>query len=144
LRPRRPEDIGGSSGGGVLYTSFHALARNAYPNGSLPRMMWRQRMGDDFKGDAKCRAEFQQVITQTFHLGLSHEAGTPNEPSALLPLSHYSPIRGLVIAKSRNSSQALYTHFDARGDCAWLGHGPSPGTRRADAPVHRRSISAGC
>jgi hypothetical protein len=115
--------VGGSSGGGVLYNAFQGLARSTYPDSPLTRMLWRQRMGDNFKGDGNCRAEYQQTITQLVHLGRSHEAGTAAEPSALLPLYHFAPIRGLVIAKSEQSEDALYTRFDARGDCAFLGHG---------------------
>lgn len=115
--------VGGSSGGGNLFPAFHALVRSTYPDGPLPRMLWRQRMGDDFKGDGKCRAVYTQTNAQLFHLGLSHEADTPDSPGSLLPPHHYAPIRGMVIGRSDPSSNGLYTHFDARGDCFLLGHG---------------------
>lgn len=115
--------VGGSSGGGELYNSFHALVRSTYPEGPLSRMLWRQRMGDDFKGDGKCRALYTQTVTQLFHLGMSHETGTESSPDAMLPSYHYAPIRGLVIGRSNSTANGLYTHFDARGDCFLLGHG---------------------
>lgn len=115
--------VGGSSGGGLPYPSFYALARNVYPDGDLPAMLWRQRMGDNYVGGGVCRAQYQQVVTQLFHLGLTHKKNVPNEGSSLLPLHHFSPIRGMVVSRSAATTDALYSHFDARGDCAWLGHG---------------------
>lgn len=115
--------VGGSSGGGELYPAFHALVRSTYPDGALSRMLWRQRMGDNFMGDGKCRALYTQTMTQLFHLGMSHEPGTQDSPGLLLPPHHYAPVRGMVVGRSSSFANGLYTHFDARGDCFLLGHG---------------------
>lgn len=117
------EIIGGSSGGGQQYPAFAGLFRYVYPDGKLTKMLWRQRMGDNFKGDGKCRAEYYQVNAQLFMFGSSHSNDAANEPSSILPLSHYDPNRGLVIARSSaDPNPSLYTHFDARGDAFMLGH----------------------
>jgi hypothetical protein len=63
-------------------------------------------------------------MSQLFLLGGNH-GDAVKEPGALgsdYPLYHYSPWRGLVLARSSRNTTALYTHFDARGDCFNLGH----------------------
>jgi hypothetical protein len=76
-------------------------------------------------GDGVCRALYQQVITQTYLFGSNHNAGVAkdsNEVGTSLALHYYSKIRGIVISKSSRTANALYTRFDARGDCFVLGH----------------------
>lgn len=116
--------IGHSSGGAQeSYPASIGLFRWVYPNGALPAMLWKLRMGNDYRGDGICRAEFQQTITQLMLFGGTHDAGTPSEPSAVVPRNHYDPIRGIVVTRSSSTpNPSLYTHFDARGDAFMLGH----------------------
>jgi hypothetical protein len=103
----------------------HGLIRYAFPNGSLPAMIWRQRMGANMKGDGKCRAVYLQIYMQLFLTGGNHASGAALDQSSIgtkYPLFSYCPRRGIVIARSDASSQALYTHFDARPDAFLLGH----------------------
>jgi hypothetical protein len=82
-------------------------------------------MGRDFMGDGVCRALYQQVITQTYLFGSNHDTGVAkdsNEVGTSLALHYYSKVRGIVISKSSRTANALYTRFDARGDCFGLGH----------------------
>lgn len=82
-------------------------------------------MGDDFKGEGVCRAVWTQVALQQFYLGGNHPESAARDISGLnddIPSYHFSPYRGLVIARSENTPSALYTHFDARGECFNLGH----------------------
>jgi hypothetical protein len=63
-------------------------------------------------------------MSQVFLLGGNHENAVkdPGTLGAAFPLYHYSPWRGLVLARSSRSTNALYTHFDGRGDCFYVGH----------------------
>lgn len=120
--------VGHSSGGGLLYPSFYALARYSYPDGAVPTMLWRQRMGGDFKDGNPCRITYHQTMMQMAVLGGEHSS-TAESPANLtgsaaqeFPLSLYGPRRGLLIARTSLSEDALYAHFDGRPDAFFPGH----------------------
>lgn len=121
--------IGHSSGGGVLYPAWTSLFRYVYRDGPLPQMIWRHRMGDDFKNNNPCRIQwFQDMTPMTIFGGEHGNATRASSPAGLgeylkhFPLSYYSPRRGLLIARSSESENALYIHFDARPDSFFPGH----------------------
>ncbi|KAI0562287.1 hypothetical protein FGB62_62g161 [Gracilaria domingensis] len=122
--------VGHSSGGGISYPAWAALFKYAYPDGALPQMVWKQRMGKDFKNNNPCRIQWGQVLTHVTVLGLEHGTSTYAEsPQGLeseflqhFPLSYFSPRRGLLIARSSEAENAIYMHFDARPDAFLVGH----------------------
>lgn len=121
--------IGHSSGGGVLYPAWTSLFRYVYRDGPLSQMIWRHRMGDDFKNNNPCRIQwFQDMMPMTIFGGEHGTVTRASSPEGLgeylkyFPLSYYSPRRGLLIARSSESENALYIHFDARPDSFFPGH----------------------
>lgn len=121
--------VGHASGGGNFYQAFHALARYVYPDGPLPQMMWRQRMGSEFINNAPCRIQWHQTVVQMAILGGEHamEAGDspgtlPSSVSSLFQKSFYASRRGLLIGRSSLDEDAIYMHFDARPDAFFVGH----------------------
>ncbi|KAI0557520.1 hypothetical protein FGB62_292g06 [Gracilaria domingensis] len=122
--------VGHSSGGGISYPAWAALFKYAYPDGALPQMVWKQRMGKSFKNNNPCRIQWGQNIMHVTVLGMEHGTSTYAEsPQGLeeefakhFPLSYFSPRRGLLIARSSQAEDALYVHFDARPDAMFPGH----------------------
>lgn len=122
--------MGHASGGGTGYAAYAALFRYVYPNGALPNMIWRQRMGNDFKNGNPCRIDWFQYLTQIAFMGDEHGTVTDAEsPQGLqpafaqqFPLSYYAPRRGLLIARASMDEEAAYLHFDARPDSFYPGH----------------------
>eukprot|EP00178_Gracilaria_changii_P008456 TRINITY_DN256_c0_g1_i1.p1 TRINITY_DN256_c0_g1~~TRINITY_DN256_c0_g1_i1.p1 ORF type:complete len:1201 (-),score=127.86 TRINITY_DN256_c0_g1_i1:1642-5244(-) len=121
--------MGHSSGGGLLYPAWTSLFRYVYPEGPLPQMIWRHRMGQEFRNNNPCRIQWFQDLTPMVILGGEHgTATTASSPQGLgqhlehFPLSYYSPRRGLLIARSSELEDAIYVHFDARPDSFLPGH----------------------
>lgn len=122
--------VGHSSGGGMSYPAWAALFKYAYPDGALPQMVWKQRMGPDFKNNKPCRISWNQNAMHVAILGLEHGSSTfAQSPQGLeeehllhFPMSYFSPRRGLVIARSSEAETAQYIHFDARPDAMFPGH----------------------
>ena len=119
--------IGHSSGGGSLYPANYGLFLYAYPNSELTKMMWAQRMGMMFNSQ-KCRIWWHQTMMQLAILGGEHSinyespSGLPANLREHFALSIFHPRRGIVVARSDLSTDALYFHFDARPDTIFLGH----------------------
>lgn len=119
--------IGHAAGGGILYNSYVALFKYAFPDGQLPAMLWRQRFGD-YKNNKPCRIFWLQSVLQLAFLGGEHTstaASPQNLPTSLkkhFKMSYYTLRRGLLIARSSLSDRATYMHFDARPDAFFLGH----------------------
>lgn len=120
--------MGHSSGGGLSYPAHIALFRYAYPNGTLPNMLWRMRMGADFRNNFPCRIEWHQNMVQLSILGDEHGNGAESmqgmtdSDKALIPTSFYGPRRGLLIARNSHSEDATLLHFDARPEAFLPGH----------------------
>ena len=122
--------LGHSAGGGLPYPGATAFFRYVYPNSPLAILLWRQRMGDNFVNTKKCRINFFQDFIQRSILGGEHgsasAAGTLEqlEPafSKSIPLSFYTPRRGLLIARANLEENAVYVHYDARPDAFLVGH----------------------
>lgn len=120
--------VGHSGGGGLVYPTFYALARYSYPDGPVPAMLWRQRMGGEFKENSPCRITFHQTMMQMAILGGEHTssaespAGLTGIAAQAFPLSMYGPRRGLLVARTGLGEDALYAHLDARPDAFFPGH----------------------
>lgn len=123
--------IGHASGGGLSYPAYTALFRYVYSDGVLPGMQWKQRHGDDFKNGKPCRTDWYQNMVQMAILGGEHNealttAGSPQgltaEEKEMLPLSYFTPRRGLLIARNGWSERDSFVHFDARPDAFFPGH----------------------
>lgn len=122
--------LGHASGGGTLYPAHMALFRYAYPDGVLPNMLWRLRMGSTFKNNDPCRIEWHQNMVQLAILGGEHGPVTNAESlsglsaahQAQIPTSFYGPRRGLLIARNSLSENSILLHFDARADAFYPGH----------------------
>ena len=125
------ELVGHSSGGGLGYPAFVGLFRYAYPDGPLPRMVWAQRFGREFRNN-ECRIYWTQTMTQLVIFGDEHLDGrnaVPDSPETLpaevkkdFPLAYVSARRGLIIGRASYSQRASYFHLDARPDSFLLGH----------------------
>lgn len=127
------ELVGHASGGGLLYPSYVALIRYAYPNGVLSGLAWTQRFGKSMD-NSKCRISWTQTMMQVAVLGGEHSKtseniGLPDAPEHLpldarkhFPLSFVAPRRGLVIMRGSISERAIYVHLDARPDSYFVGH----------------------
>ncbi len=119
--------IGHSSGGGHLYPANYAMFLYTYPNSTLTKMMWAQRMGLLFTS-TNCRIFWHQTMMQMAIMGGEHTidyespSGIPDEVKQYFKLSMYHPRRGILVARSDWSANALYFHFDARPDAVFLGH----------------------
>ncbi|KAI0559397.1 hypothetical protein FGB62_154g116 [Gracilaria domingensis] len=121
--------MGHSSGGGLLYPAWTSLFRYIYPKGPLSQMIWKHRMGQEFRNNNPCRIQWFQDLTPMLLLGGEHGTTTPaSSPQGLgeylehFPLSYYSARRGLLIARSSGDEDAIYIHFDARPDSFFPGH----------------------
>lgn len=122
--------IGHASGGGESYAAYAALFRYVFPDGALPNMLWRQRMGQEFKSKNPCRIYWGQYLTQLAFMGDEHGSvtdaespqGLPKHLSQHIPLSYFAPRRGLLIARTGLSEKDTYIHFDARPDAFFPGH----------------------
>lgn len=121
------EIVGHAAGGGHAYTAYAAFFRYVYPDGELPNMLWRHRMGTTFRGNT-CRTEFYQNMMQSTILGGEH-ATIAESPQGLtqnsqdnMAMSYYAPRRGLLIARNGFQEDDLYMHFDARPDAFFAGH----------------------
>lgn len=122
--------IGHASGGGISYRAWSGLFRYVYPNGPLPSMVWRQRMGEGFQNFRPCRIDWYQNQMQLSILGGEHGTSTAAQSpvglqesfSRHFPLSYYAPRRGLLIARAGLGEDQVYMHFDARPDAFLPGH----------------------
>lgn len=116
--------IGHASGGGHGYATFLGLFKYMYPKGELPSLLWRLRMGN-FVNRAPCRIEWRQSLQQLLYLGGEHSSNVssadelPKKFRAHIPLSIYSPKRGLLIMRNSYSAQSTYVHFDVRTDAVF-------------------------
>lgn len=123
--------VGHGAGGGILFPTYVALFRYVYPQGILPNMFWRNRMGHKFENDKPCRIDWYQHMMYFTVLAYDHDesistaispAELPLEIQKKLPLSFYAPRRGLVIMRNSWDENAAYVHFDARPDAFIAGH----------------------
>ena len=124
--------VGHASGGGLHYPSYVGLLLYSYPYGVLPKMLWAQRFGKEFKNTPTCRIWWTQTMTQLAFFGSEHKkisgsiidspSKLPDRYKSLFPLSYVTTRRGLIICRSSHSSKASYLHFDARIDSIFLGH----------------------
>jgi hypothetical protein len=118
--------IGHSSGdgGGKQYQSFIALARYAFPNGPLAKMLWKGNWGSTHS----CSWRMQTALDVSI-FGGDHAPDAASSPQALrgaggstLALSAYGRERGLLIARSSIKETALFIHLNGRHDAWFPGH----------------------
>ncbi len=107
----------GSSNG---YPSIFAAFRWAYPQNPLANHLWRWQIGADYR-----QALRAQSTTDLLAFPVDFDAADPavtDRAKLGLPLAANYPERGLQIARSDWTDQALYVHFDARADAFFNGH----------------------
>lgn len=123
--------MGHGSGGGILFPTYVAFFRYVYPKGILPVMFWRNRMGNDFMDNNPCRIDWYQHMMFFTIMAAEHDESVTSAISASefpkteqdkLPLSFFSPRRGLVIMRNDWKEESAYIHFDARPDAFIVGH----------------------
>ena len=122
--------IGHGAGGGATYPGATAFFRYVYPDSPLANLLWRQRMGNNVHNTRECRINYYQDFTVHSILGGEHGLITTAdslehfEPkfSQHVPLSFYTPRRGLLMARASFKEDAVYVHFDARPDAFIAGH----------------------
>lgn len=123
--------IGHGAGGGSAYPTYVALFKYAYPNGILPAVIFRNRLGDIFEKTENCRIDWHQHMMPMTILSSEHDesittASIPQQidPTLLqkIPNSFHTTRRGLVIMRNDWRSTSTYVHFDARPDSFVAGH----------------------
>lgn len=108
---------GGSSNG---YPAFWITARFMFPDSPLTSHLWRWYAGPDYTRNIRWQSMLEQVL---FACDWDPALPATVGRGALgLPLLASYPERGLVIARSDWSAEALYMQADARTDAFLVGH----------------------
>lgn len=112
------------SGGGYMYQTFLAVQRYAYPDGALSNHLWRKTLGENYNCYFKMQTGLGLLL-----FGGDHIDNSPANPEDVvgtsgskMALHAYGRERGLLIARSSLSPEALYVHFNGRHDAMFPGH----------------------
>ena len=112
--------VGGASGNYLAYPTSAVVAKYVLPDDPVADYVYRYLMGDDY------RHGLRQQIWLDFALFGSDWSGDAATPATLqnagLPLTAFYPERGLLIARTDWSPDALALYFDARPDAFAIGH----------------------
>jgi hypothetical protein len=112
--------VGGASGNQLVYPTSVIVAKYKLPEDPVVNYDYRYLLGDDYQRmlPGQCWLDFA--------LFGSDSTGNGNEPPTLagagLPLGVFYPYRGMLIARSDWSPNALDLVFDARPDAFAIGH----------------------
>lgn len=119
------EMVGHSAGGGYSYPGIWTILKYAFPDDPVTDFTYRHCL--THQQDSQPNDYYTKWQTYPVQATFGMDAGAIdqavfNELSRHLKLTEFYPRRGLMIARSGWSNDALYVHFDARPDAYYMGH----------------------